>query len=197
MQTMGLRTAVLRTATMAVLAALVGVVCALVWANLAVLPSYVVQSDGHALIGDDSLAEAFSANFWFSVIAVVGGAAIGVACWILLRQLGWPVAVITAGLNLLAGGTCWLVGELIGPGQFAQRLASAQPGESVKMALELTTPSALALWVFAAIAVPLFAASLGPDLSPEAAPPRQRRRLRGQADALSDDAFSEASSPTA
>jgi hypothetical protein len=193
MQSMRFTTAALRTGTMAILAALVGVVCALVWANLAVLPSYVVQADGHALIGDDSLAEAFSANFWFSVLAVLGGVAIGIACWIMLRQLGWPVALITAGLSLLAGGTCWVVGELIGPGQFEQRMAAAQPGESVRMALELTTPSALALWVFAAIAVPLFAASLGPDLSP-GEEPQQRRRPRDEPDALSDDAFAPTSS---
>lgn len=61
------------------------------------------------------------------------------------------------------------------------------------MALELTTPSALALWVFAAIAVPLFAASLGPDLSP-GEEPQQRRRPRDEPDALSDDAFAPTSS---
>ena len=51
MQSMRFTTAALRTGTMAILAALVGVVCALVWANLAVLPSYVVQADGHAIGG--------------------------------------------------------------------------------------------------------------------------------------------------
>lgn len=173
---MPLRLAAARTGTMAVLAILVGVVCALVWANLAVLPSYVVQADGHAVISDADLAEAFSANFWFSVLGVLGGAAIGVATWIMLRMVGWPVAPLTALLSLLGGGVCWLVGTLIGPGQFARRMASAQPGESVRMALELTTPSALAIWVFAAAAVPLFAASLGPemDADPEAERPRPR-----------------------
>lgn len=186
MDAMPLKTAAFRTGTMAILAILVGTVCALVWANLAVLPSYVVQTDGHAVISDGDLAEAFSADFWFSVLAVLGGAAIGVATWILLRMVGWPVALLTALLSLLGGVTCWGLGSLIGPGQFAQRMASAKAGESVRMALELTTPSALAIWVFAAVAIPLFAASLGPemDADPDAEP---RRRGRGTADVTDDD----------
>ena len=170
--------AAVRTLTMVILAVLVGVVCALVWANLAVLPAYMVQSDGHALISDKDLAQAFSADFWFSVLALLGGAAIGVATWILLRMLGWPVALLTAVLSLLGGLTCWGVGALIGPGRFAERMAHATGGDSVQMALELTTPSALAIWVFAAAAIPLFAASLGPEMDPDpdAEPRRSRRR---------------------
>lgn len=100
---MPLRLAAARTGTMAVLAIPGRRHCALVWANLAVLPSYVVQADGHAVISDADLAEAFSANFWFSVLGVLGGAAIGVATWIMLRMVGWPVALLTALLSLLGG----------------------------------------------------------------------------------------------
>lgn len=57
-------------------------------------------------------------------------------------------------------------------------MAHATGGDSVPMALELTTPSALAIWVFAAAAIPLFAASLGPEMDPDpdAEPRRSRRR---------------------
>lgn len=161
---MPLKAVASRTATMAILAMLVGAVCALVWANLAVLPSYVVQQDGHAVISDSDLAESFSANFWFSMLAILGGVAIGIACWIVLRRIGWTVALVTSVLSLLGGLTCWALGSLIGPGQFAQRMAAAKPGESVQTALTLTTPSSLAIWVFAAVTVPLFAAALGPEL---------------------------------
>lgn len=180
---MPVRVAMVRTLTMVILAVLVGVVCALVWANLAVLPAYMVQADGHALISDKDLSQAFSANFWFAVLGLLGGIAIGVATWILLRMVGWSVALLTAGLSLLSGVTCWGLGALLGPGPFAARMAKATAGDSVPMALELTTPSALAIWVFAAAAVPLFAASLGPEMDPGPdAGPRRGSRRRAEVD---------------
>lgn len=184
---MPLKAAASRTATMAILAMLVGSVCALVWANLAVLPSYVVQEDGHAVISDADLAQVFSANFWFSLLAVLGGVAIGIACWILLRRIGWAVAPLTAALSFVGGLTCWALGFLVGPGQFAQRMAAARPGESVPTALDLSTPSSLAIWVFAAVAVPLFAAALGPELDAEPEPGWREGRARAAVDSLHGD----------
>lgn len=153
-----------RVGILTALAVLIGVVGALVWANVAVLPAYVVQADGHATISENDLSQVFSGTFTYAVIGFVGGLAIGIAVWAQLRRLGWPVAPITAGLALLGGGTCWVLGELVGPGPFADRMAAAVPGESVPIALQLAAPSALAIWVFAAVAVPLFAASLGPEV---------------------------------
>ena len=49
---MGFRSAVSRTLVLTVLAVLVGAVAALLWANLAVLPEWTVQADGHAEISD-------------------------------------------------------------------------------------------------------------------------------------------------
>lgn len=152
-----------RIGQVAALAVLVGVVGALVWANVTDLPSYVVQADGHATISDSDVGLLFARNFWFVIIGLFAGVAVGVAAWIRLRNVGWAVAVIAAVLALLAAIVCWQVGQLIGPGPFAPRLAPAQPGDSVPVALTLTTPSGLAAWVFSATAVPLFAASLGPD----------------------------------
>lgn len=170
------RATISRIGTIAALSVLIGAVGALLWANLAVLPSYVVQSDGHAVISELDLAQVFSSTFWFSVLGLVGGLAVGVATWAALRTLGWPVAVLTAAFALLSGGACWLLGELVGPSSFASRMAGAKPGESVRTALHLDSPSALALWVFAAMAVPLFAASLGPEV--DGRPNTRRRRLR-------------------
>lgn len=152
-----------RIGQLAALAVLVGVVGSLVWANVTYLPSYVVQADGHATISDSDVGLLFSRNFWFVIIGLVAGIAVGVAAWVRLRGIGWPVAAVAAALALLAAIVCWQVGQLIGPGPFAPRLAPAQPGDSVPVALTLTTPSGVAAWVFSAVAVPLFAASLGPD----------------------------------
>jgi hypothetical protein len=146
------------------LSLLVGAVGALLWANLSVLPTWTVFADGHAELTDLERAEVFSASFWYSVLGVGGGLAIGIGSWVRLRRIGWPVALITAALALVGGLTCWWLGEVFGPGPFAERLAAAGEGEEVPVALRLQTPSALAIWVFAAVAVPLFAASLGPEL---------------------------------
>ncbi|MFT3877998.1 MAG: hypothetical protein QM708_16490 [Propioniciclava sp.] len=178
---MSLTRVLVRSGQLAGLAALLGVVGALVWANVTELPSYVVQADGHATIAESDVAKLFSGNFWFVVIGAFAGLAVGVASWIRLRSLGWMVAVITAALSVLAAIVCWKVGELIGPGPFAARLAAAGAGDQVRIALTLTTPSALAAWVFAATAVPLFAASLGPD-------PEFRARVARRRHAPAEDA---------
>lgn len=170
---MGFRSTLTRTLVLTALALLVGAVGALLWANLSVLPRWTVHPDGHAEMTDLERTEVFSATFWYSVLALAGGLAIGVASWVRLRRLGWPVAVITAGLALVAGLTCWWLGEVFGPGPFAERLAAAQPGDRVPVALRLQAPSALAIWVFGAIAVPLFAASLGPEMDKSEAPHQQ------------------------
>ena len=162
---MGFRSAVSRTLVLTVLAVLVGAVAALLWANLAVLPEWTVQADGHAEISDSGRAEMFSASFWYSILAMAGGLALGIAAWVRLRVIGWPVAVITAALAVVGGLTCWWLGEVFGPGPFPERLAAAQAGDKVEVALLLSAPSALAVWVFAAVAVPMFAASLGPEVA--------------------------------
>lgn len=168
------RSSLSRTGILAGLAVLVGVVCALLWANLSVLPEYTVQADGHATMNSADLAEVFSATFWFSVLGFVGGIALGLASWVALRSIGWLVALLAAALALVGALTCWGVGWLLGPGAFAVRMAAAQPGDLVSTPLQLAAPSAIAVWVFAAVAVPLFAASLGPEV--DADRPRTRRR---------------------
>ncbi|HHU39522.1 MAG TPA: hypothetical protein GXZ45_09620 [Propionibacterium sp.] len=162
---MGFRTALSRTLVLTVLAVLVGGVAALLWATMSVLPSWTVMADGHAEIADAARTQVFSANFWYAILGVAGGLAIGIAAWVRLRSVGWPVAVITAALAVIGALTCWWLGEIFGPGPFAERLAAAEPGQQVPIALLLTAPSALAVWVFAAVAVPLFAASLGPEVA--------------------------------
>ena len=170
MPTMRFRRTVSRVLGLTALALLVGAVTALLWANVSVLPRWTVYPDGHAEMTDLDRTQVFSATFWYSVLAVFGGLAIGVAAWARLRRIGWPVAVITGALAVVGGLTCWWLGEVFGPGPFAERLAAAQAGDQVAVALRLQAPSALAIWVFAAVAVPLFAASLGPEMVRQEAP---------------------------
>jgi len=175
---MGLRSLGARAGALVVLALFVGALAALVWANVTEVPAFLVQSDGHATISEPGLAQVFSSDWWFSVLGVVGGLVLGVASWALLRRVGWPAALAALGLGLGAGVTCWLLGEVIGPGAFASRMAAAQAGELVPISLELRSPSALAVWGFVAVGVPLFASALGPELGGDEEPRLRRRRLR-------------------
>lgn len=141
----------------------VGALCALVWFNMVHLPAYEVRADGRAVITEQGLANLIAGDAAFVVLGLVGGAVLGGLSWYWFRDLGWPVALLAAGGSLLAGLTCWWVGTLVGPGPFDERLAAAQPGDVVPVALGIRSISPLAVWPFAAVAVPLFAASLGPD----------------------------------
>lgn len=173
-----------RSGILVALALLVGALGALAWAAFSVLPAWVVQADGHATITERGLTEVASSDWWFTVLGLVGGLIIGIAGWVMLREAGWSVALITAGSALLSGVTCWMMGEVLGPGNFADRIASAPPGATVPVALQLHSLSALAVWPFAAVAVPLLAASLGPD--PESEAPRRRRGATTSAAAEAD-----------
>lgn len=166
-----------RVGLLVAVALILGALGALLWVNLAQLPSFVVGSDGSTTIDERSMAEVASADWWFSVLAVVGGLLLGTAVWCMLRSIGWPVAFVTVGVALVAGVTCWLVGESLGPSPFAPRLAAATAGEVVPVALRLHAPSALALWPFAAVAVSLFASALGPEVG-EGGTRRLRRTWR-------------------
>ena len=156
-----------RTGILVLIAIVVGALGAVIWSRVAVLPPFVVEADGHANISEVDMGHVASADWSYAIIALVGGAALGYATWRLLRGVGWPVALITAGIALVAGITCWILGESLGPEGFDQRISEAVAGDSVPVALMLHARSALALWPFAAVAVPLFAASLGPEVDAE------------------------------
>lgn len=158
------------------LAMAVGALCALLWVNLVQLPAYEVRADGRAVIDEQGLAHLIAADAAFVVLGIVAGLLLGAASWFRFRDLGWPVAFVAVGASLLAGVTCWWLGTLVGPGPFEERLAAAPAGAVVPVALEVRSPSALAVWAFAAAAVPLFVASLGPDTRRAPRPGRSRPR---------------------
>jgi len=163
-------------ALFAAAAVLAGVVAAVVWRLVVHSPSYVVQPDGSASVTERALTEFFAGDAWFVVIGVVVGAGLGVATRRRFKSLGWLSAFLAAGLGLLAGLVCWWLGLLFSGAPFDERLATAEPGDSVPISLALRSPSALAVWAFAAVTPILLGSALGPD--EEAAPrsPRGRKR---------------------
>lgn len=153
-----------------------GLAAAVLWRLVVRLPSYEVQADGSATVTERALTEFFSGDAWYVVIGVVVGAGLGIATWRRFKAIGWPVAFLAAGLGLLAGLVCWQVGQLFDGASFDERLAAAQPGDLVPIALALRSPSALAVWAFAAVTPILLGSALGPD--DEAVPRQPRPRTR-------------------
>ncbi len=162
------------------LSLVVGGLAAVLWAMVVDLPSYKILSDGSAVITERGLTQIVASDVWFVIIGAFVGGGLGLVTWKWFRPLGWPTALLAVGAGLVAGLVCWQVGQLLGPGSFAERLTSAQPGDMVPIPLELRSFSALAVWGFAAITPVLLASSLGPD--DEDGPPRWRRHAEEPAD---------------
>lgn len=163
-----------------VLAIVVGGLTAVFWANVLDLPSYRVHADGSATVSERALTEFVAADAWFVISGAVVGLGLGIVTWRWFKPLGWPAALLAAGSALIAGVVCWQVGQLLGPGPFDERLAAANPGDLVPIAVHLRSPSALAVWAFAAVTPVLLASSLGPDEDSDR--PRRRRSTPAPAD---------------
>ena len=112
----------------------------------------------------------------FVFIGLIVGVALGIAAWHYFHRLGWPVALLAVAGGLLAGVTCWLVGVAQGPNNFAERVATAVPGEMVPIDFELHTTSALLVWALGAI-IPVM---LYANLSREETGSALRRSRSGQ-----------------
>ncbi|HSN43609.1 MAG TPA: hypothetical protein VLR88_06095 [Propionibacteriaceae bacterium] len=145
----------------AVLCLVVGALSGVLWNWIVDLPSYEVHDDGSATITERAITEVFSADAHFSLIGVLVGLLVGWLGWKWFSRLGWPVSLVVMVGSLLAAVVCWQVGEAIGPGEFAARVSSAQSGDRVPIAFELTSPSAFFVWMMAALAPVLLWSSLG------------------------------------
>jgi len=161
-------------AILAGMSLVVGGLSAVFWATVVDLPTYRILPDGSATISERGITEIVASDVWFVITGALVGAGLGLVTWKWFRQLGWPTALLAVGSGLLAGVVCWQVGELLGPGSFAERLTGALPGALVPIPLELRSLSALAVWGFAAVTPVLLASSLGPDDEDHAT--RWRRR---------------------
>lgn len=166
---------------LAAVAALAGCLGAVVWSLVSDLPAYLVNPDGTATLPEVGQQQIIGSDAVYVLIGLVLGLAIGALTWIWFQSVGWPCAVIATAAGVLAGLVCWGVGELLGPGPFDARLAAARPGDLVPVALQLRSPSALAVWAFAAVAPTLFVSSLGPEVASPEAPARELAPEAGDA----------------
>lgn len=151
----------------------IGGIAGVIWSRIAPLPRYRILIDGGATMTEAGLAQIFGADAWYVVIGAVGGIIIGGAMWARFRKLGWIVPLGALAAAMVAGLTCWQVGVLLGPGRLEPRIAAANPGDYVPVALTLRSPVAIVVWAFAAVGVILIASALAPD---DTEPRRERRR---------------------
>jgi hypothetical protein len=161
-------------ALLAGLSAVVGGLAAVFWASIVTVPTWKIQADGTAVMSERGLTEIVASDVWFVITGALVGVGLGLVAWKWFRSLGWPTALLAVGAGLVAGIICWQVGQVLGPGPEADRLAAAPPGTVVPAALQLRSYSALAVWAFAAVTPVLLMSSLGPD--DEDVSSRRRRR---------------------
>jgi hypothetical protein len=152
-----------------------GAAAGVVWWALVELPVYTVLTDGGAGINERGLAEFAAGDAWFCAIGLVVGPALGLVAWRSLKDLGWPLVLLVAGVAVAAGLVCWFVGHQLGPDDFVARLAAAKPGDVVPIELTLRARASLSTWPFFAVVPVLLGSSLGRD-DEEPKPLFRRRR---------------------
>lgn len=168
-------------ALLACLAVVVGGLSAVFWASVVTLPTWRIDAtSSSAVMTERGVTQIVAADIWFVITGALVGVGLGLVTWKWFRPLGWPTALLALGAGLVAGVVCWQVGQLLGPGSEAERIADAEPGSVIPAALQLRSLSALAVWGFAAITPVLLVSSLGPDDEDDSA--RRRRARRGPAE---------------
>ena len=140
-----------------------GVLAGVLWWSVVDLPSYLIQPDSTATMGERDLSEFIAGDAWFCVLGLLIGAALGTVAWRNLRSLGWPLVVVVALVATVAALLCWGVGYQLGPGEFDRRLATAKPGDVVPIDLTVRAYASLLVWPFFAVVPVLLGSSLSED----------------------------------
>jgi hypothetical protein len=140
-----------------------GAVAGVGWWSVVEVPAYRVNPDGGAWISERGLTEFVAGDAWFCAIGLLVGVSLGLVAWRALADLGWTLVLLVGAVAVLSGLVCWLVGHQLGPGDFVDRLAAAQPGDLVPIELTLRARASLLSWPFFAIIPVLLGSSLGRD----------------------------------
>jgi len=129
---------------------LIGSLAGLLWWVLAKPPAFTIGDDLGAIITERGLAQVFNIDIWFVLIGLALGLILGTITWFSYHRLSWPVVIVAIAGAVLAGLLALNVGHLLGPYNFAERVAVAKPGDLVVMDLDLHSPALLLVWPFAA-----------------------------------------------
>ena len=134
-----------------------------VWESVVKLPTYVVGSDGGASTTERGLTEFVAGDAWFCLIGLVLFTALGILAWRWFSAIGWGLVLVVVLTAVASALVCWAVGYHLGPGEFAPRLAAAQPNDVVPIELTLRARASLLTWPFFAVIPVLLGSSLGRD----------------------------------
>jgi hypothetical protein len=134
-----------------------------VWESVVKLPTYVVGSDGGASTTERGLTEFVAGDAWFCLIGLVLFTALGILAWRWFSTIGWGLVLVVVLTAVASALVCWAVGYHLGPGEFAPRLAAAQPDDVVPIELTLRARASLLTWPFFAVIPVLLGSSLGRD----------------------------------
>ena len=140
-----------------------GALSGVLWSRLVDLPTYRVGANGGATTSERGLTAFVGGDAWFCLLGAAVGLGLGLLAWRRFRGIGWPVVLVSACTATAAALVCWLVGTRIGPQDFTERLAAAQPNDLVPISLALRAKASLLVWPFLAVAPVLLGSSLGPD----------------------------------
>lgn len=142
---------------------LAGGLGAIIWKLTAPVPSVTISNDGSATVTNQALSEFFGADADFMIIGMFGGVGLGTLAWHWFKSWGWPCVLVAIAGAFLASFLTWRLGLVLGPHDFASRLASAPSGNSVSIDLTLRSATACLLWPFGATVPVLLYSALGRD----------------------------------
>jgi hypothetical protein len=122
------------------------------------LPAYQVTRQG-AVFDEPALATVFDADGWFLVVGLAGGLILGLLLWLAFDRLGWRLVVALFVAACFASALAYAVGRSLGPGTLDPRLAAAEPGDRVAVALTVRSTGVFLSWPIGAMGG-VFAAAL-------------------------------------
>jgi hypothetical protein len=135
----------------------IGVAGGLVWAAVAprVVYQVVTLNPPTAYATNPETSAFIAADGWYCLIAIVGGAVIGLVGYLVgVRRYGpLPMAATVIGATAAAFVCEWLGHRQSGATGFNHVLATSKPGTLLHAPISLGSQGALAFWPFAAAAV--------------------------------------------
>jgi hypothetical protein len=137
--------------------AVIGVAAGFVWAAVAPRVQYQMYSlhPPTAYATNPETSAFIAADGWYCLIALVGGALIGLLAYLFAVRRYGPVAMTGVVIGSIAAAfvTTWVGHQASGALGFNALLASSKPGAYLYAPISLGSHGALAFWPFAAAAV--------------------------------------------
>lgn len=162
------RPAVADTVVVVATFGLLGVASGVVW-TLVASPAMLTQTRLGPSMGELDLSRQFAATGWYVAVAGVGGVLAGIALtWWRRRNPLLVLALLVLGAALAAWAMA-STGHMLGPADPETVLASARPGTSAPLPLEVTARAAYLTWPIAALVGALIMWWSSPP--PQAEPP--------------------------